>query len=261
MNFSGGISARDPAVVFLNSHQARSSTPKAEPQMRVLGQQNPRNRAVMFLDPRGSSLLVPYPFYSPARNSLQILGALFTNTGLPEVGILHALSQPGPNSETLNRYPETHRPTEKMAYTLRFPGEKDFHWEESVSRCQWKPWIKDTDFYSSLQGLSLPKMMISELWCFMNLCRTHSPAPESSVIPPWLVLDRTHLLTRMLSPRTFFLMKRNPSSSSTGSWHICQVLSLTEVWHLPAGTQVEENTFAPQPCRSTKAQSPRKSSA
>lgn len=69
------------------------------------------------------------------------------------------------------------------------------------------------------------------------------PFPKPSTTPTCLVLDLQHLLARMLSPRTFFLIKRNPSSGSTGSWCICHVLSLTEVRHPPAGTQVGVSTF------------------
>ena len=68
------------ALVFLNSHQTRGSNPKDH--MGFLGQQNPRNRAVIFLNP---NLLVIYPISISGRNSLQILGALVTRKALPEM--------------------------------------------------------------------------------------------------------------------------------------------------------------------------------
>lgn len=85
------------AVMFLNNHQTRSSTPKLNPTLGNLGKQNPRNRAVMLLSPRASSVLVLYSVYSLARNFLQVQGALLTRTGLlrwESYELYHSLDQP-----------------------------------------------------------------------------------------------------------------------------------------------------------------------
>lgn len=107
--------------MFLNSHLTRSLALTVEPQMGFLGNRTQETGLSCFSTPGTPVSLIPYSFYSLARNALHLLGALITRTGLPEslrwesCELYHRLGQP---YETLHRYPETYRAENGTHYEI-----------------------------------------------------------------------------------------------------------------------------------------------